>query len=356
MKSIVNKIKLLSQKTPLGWFKYFSRKYQFSLPSKMGKKRVFLFLTPTHKNLGDQAITIAELFYLKQVLPAYQVIEIPDINYAKGIKLVSKVLTDQDIIMVHGGGNLGTLYPTAEKQRRLLMKNFSRNKIIIFPQSAFFGKDSEELSESKKIYSSNSNLTLMARESLTRDFLAKAFPKNKLLFTPDIVFFLNKKLKFKKTKRFGILIILRQDKEKSVPETYINSLLKQLKSEYQITISDTVINKDIVIDKQNREQYVKNKLNQFAAHQLVITDRLHGMLFSLLTKTPCIVFNNNNGKVKFTYLNWMSDLNYIKLMGTDNFDQVLQEIRKLLQVKPITKDFDQNFNELTDYLKSLEDS
>ena len=50
-----------------------------------------------------------------------------------------------------------------------------------------------------------------------------------------------------------------------------------------------------------RKSVIVNKLKEFAGAQLVITDRLHGMVFCYLTNTPCIVFSNYNHKVLGTY-------------------------------------------------------
>ena len=57
------------------------------------------------------------------------------------------------------------------------------------------------------------------------------------------------------------------------------------------------------------------KLRSFAAARLVVTDRLHGMIFSAITGTPCVVLSNYNHKVRGTY-EWISYLPYIKFAGS----------------------------------------
>ena len=44
-----------------------------------------------------------------------------------------------------------------------------------------------------------------------------------------------------------------------------------------------------------------DKFKDFQKSELVITDRLHGMIFCYITKTPCIVMPNNNHKILMTY-------------------------------------------------------
>ena len=60
-----------------------------------------------------------------------------------------------------------------------------------------------------------------------------------------------------------------------------------------------------------RKKEVKNKLEQFKKAKLIITDRLHGMIFATITATPCIAFGNSNGKVKNVY-GWLKHNEYIK--------------------------------------------
>ena len=45
-----------------------------------------------------------------------------------------------------------------------------------------------------------------------------------------------------------------------------------------------------------------DKLSQFRAAQLVVTDRLHGMIMSLLAGTPCLVLPNGNHKISQTWV------------------------------------------------------
>ena len=54
-------------------------------------------------------------------------------------------------------------------------------------------------------------------------------------------------------------------------------------------------------------------LNEFLRCKVVITDRLHGMLFAAITKTPCIVTKSLDYKITGTY-EWIKDLNYIKFV------------------------------------------
>lgn len=43
-----------------------------------------------------------------------------------------------------------------------------------------------------------------------------------------------------------------------------------------------------------RKEALSDLFDQFRSLQLIVTDRLHGMIFAAITSTPCIVFGNFN--------------------------------------------------------------
>lgn len=81
---------------------------------------------------------------------------------------------------------------------------------------------------------------------------------------------------------------------------------------------DTHINKNnLSIEERNDE--LDKIWTAFKKAELVITDRLHGMIFCYITKTPCLVFQNNNHKVKGSY-QWIKEKSNIKLI--ENFSEI----------------------------------
>lgn len=47
------------------------------------------------------------------------------------------------------------------------------------------------------------------------------------------------------------------------------------------------------------------------------------MIFSVITNTPCVVLLNNNHKILQTYLDWLSDVDFVCLYEGDNEDDIL---------------------------------
>lgn len=190
---------------------------------KLKKKRIFVFSMPTHGNLGDQAIAIAEKRYIKDILFDYQIVEIPDFYTRLGILRFKRKIRKNDLIFIHGGGNFGTIYPGVEADRRAIINSFPENPIIQFPQSVYFSNDSfgeKSYKESYKTMVNHKNITLVARDSESLNKLKKMFQNThvKILYSPDMVFYLNKVSFNNIVRNNKILFILRNDSERKLSD------------------------------------------------------------------------------------------------------------------------------------------
>ena len=150
--------------------------------------------------------------------------------------------------------------------------------------------------------------------------MKKEFPKCNLLLIPDMVLYLEK-IK-ENIERKNVLFCIRRDKEK-LNHNFDNILNYFIKEGYEVDYTDTVINRDIF--GFNKKRILKQKLNQFSKYKIVITDRLHGMIFSLLANTPCLVFENKSYKIKGVY-KWISELKYIKLIDSMPTEKDIEKI------------------------------
>lgn len=291
------------------------------------EKRIILFCTPEHGNLGDHAIAIAQHKFLKENYPEIKVIEITSNFYLKKKEKIKKLIKNEDILIISGGGFLGSLWLNEEDIVRDIIKNFTENKIIIFPQTIFFEKNDfgkNELEKSKEIYRKHENLYITVRDKNSVYEAWKLIDKQEnILYVPDIVLYLeNIKFQQEIKKDTDILICLRKDKEKVI-DNKIGNIILELKNRYSLKYTDTVINSFILPDK--RKEYVEEKILEFVNSKIVITDRLHGMIFAFLTKTPCIALNNSSGKVLGVY-EWIKECGYIKVIND------IEEIPKLIEI------------------------
>lgn len=353
--------------TNLKYALLFHLKYWFSDKKMDGsRQKVVVLDTPTHGNLGDQAIAYAQMKYLETNFPDAEYVEIYHEDVISYLKALKKALKPGDVVFFHGGGNMGNLYPSAEKIRRFAISKLSDTPIISFPQSVCFEDTymgNHELEKSKNVYSRAPKWELVAREPITLELMKSYFPKNKILFTPDIVLYLAGKQtsSVEKNAFDKALVLLRNDKERAIGNEDNTSILSYLNEHFsQVTISDTHIGTDKYVDSVAREEKLQEKWGEYQAHDLIITDRLHGMIFAVITNRPCIVFENTNHKIASTYDHWLKDcpsIRLIKELSVDNLDQAIRELKENNQLNEPFQLPDSAFEPLTtDIQKCLEKS
>lgn len=320
---------------------YFAKNKSISLSRK--KNNVFIIGVPQYKNLGDHAIAEAIVEYLNNNLNEYNIVEVPIDDFGNQYSFIKKNSSNKDIFILIGGGNFGIEYYIMELQRRTIIKHFKNNKIILFPQTIDFGSTKfgrKELRKSIKIYSKHKDLYLFAREKTSYDIMKENFD-NPVYLTPDIVLSIPPIEKNQiKNMENKILLCMRNDCEKIYNDIEIKEILHNMNySYYQY---DTVVDHNILIKERNCE--LNKCFNLFSSYKLIITDRLHGMIFSYLTGTPCIVLSNYNHKIKGVYNSWLKDVTFIKYC--DDVKQIKKSITELLDTKIEYKTFADSFCQL----------
>lgn len=275
-------------------------------------KKIIIIGVADYINLGDHAIGEAQRRFLDTILEnnlEYKVLEIP---VKTPVVHIERIIGDDDIIMFTGGGNLGTKYEMLHDIFLPIIKDFPNTQKLFFPQSFSFNKetDSEKFIEKvKKVFAeSRRNLTITARESKSFKLFKETFPENNVIFTPDIVFSMNQRDK-KPQKREGILMLMREDKEKVLPLAKQTQIQEALSKSFKVKLH--INDSNFTPDMDKRLTSLNKKWNEIKKHELVITDRLHGMIFAQITGTPCIVFDNYNSKIKMTVNDWLSDTDNI---------------------------------------------
>ena len=329
------------------------------------RQRFYMFGTPIYNNLGDLAISEAQKRFFAENFPEITYIEITEPQTEQAIEELLPLLRSDDMIGYVGGGNIGNLDITHEIVRRKVFSTFVNNKTISFPQSVYFEETEEgqaELRKSQEAYNKNSNLTLVARDTQTLSYFQNHFKADAIL-TTDMVLLLQEKLSG--TKRDGVLFIMREDAEKVTSDKLIEQLTANLKSiGDKVEATDTVLSYKAydVKSKNNpsldivriseRHWLLSLKLEQIKAKEVVVTDRLHGMIFSAITQTPCFVFDNNYGKASAFYYDWLQDLDYIQYTTEKDPKKIAAKVDDLKKYEHSdTLDFSHSFDTLIDLIK-----
>ena len=329
-----------------------SETLQYNRTKLFSKKVLYLIGSEDFWNLGDHHIAISEVEYLQKTFPDHTIVEIAASRYFAVNRLLPLLIRRRDLICLHGGGNIGNFYMLAEYIRRDIMKKFRNNVKIIFPQTIHYDASDAgraELEQDQRSIKGTRNLTLCTRERHSYE-LAKQYFDCEVILTPDIVLFSDYSKQFNFERRGGMLL-LRNDLERVISEEdkqFIEKVAQQYTS--QLRINDTQLIMDV--KATDRMAVMEDFIQKIARSEFVITDRLHGMVFCAITKTPCIVLPNYNHKVEGVY-EWISKLGYIIMIKSlGDLEEAIHKLQKIEAPEYDNSDIVQGFEALTKLLKS----
>ena len=295
-------------------------------------KKIWFIATPIYSNLGDYAIVYAQYKLFDDINLRDNIVELTRYEYEVLKNKLGNIINKDDLIIIDGGGNIGTLWIEEENKMRDIVTRFKNNPIFIFPQTAFFedtqyGKD--ELNKSINIYNNHKKLTIFCRDIDTYTLFKDNFSKVKSFYTPDIVMYIDD-LNYEKKDNFVILNI-REDKESIMDKEKSNNIKRNfINKGYNVITSSTMSSRNV--NRKNRKVLLMNKLQEYSNAKLIITDRLHGMIFSAIVGTPCIALDNVSHKVKNCY-KWIEYIKYIKYCDSINeFEDVILNTEELMMV------------------------
>lgn len=310
----------LSKSNDPKWLKY-----------KSDKKKVVIFLAGFYANLGDLAITYAQREFLREMYPDREVIMVPSTETYTSMKTLKKIINKDDVITLIGGGNMSDLYWSLESARLFVIKSFKKNKIVSFPQTVSFSdteKGRECLNTSRKVYSKHKNIVFFLRENNAFTRFKKYFPSVKCELCPDMVLSLNKTEP--RAERDKVVCCLRNDGESYITGAQRKSIITQMRNNFDnVILRDTV---DVSVDECTEEVF-ESTLESFWAmlrsSRVVVTDRLHCMIFCVITGTPCVAIDNSNNKISGVYDQWLNEISWVKFATDVDFENIAKLAEKV---------------------------
>lgn len=312
------------------------------------EKRVILVATPDYGNLGDQLIAFGEIEWLNNFFPKRQLILFSqnELLEDKKMRLFLSQIKKDDLIFLQGGGNLNNLYLLSEKIRRRVLTACPKNKIVLFQQSINLTSPTQATSikeETEKIYNNHKNFTIIAREETSYQNALKSFPRLNVLKYPDMATYLFRKVEpSHSAKRNGIIFCIRKDVEKFYSDEQIQSMTEKIREDFNITLSDTHVGHPV--NSENRIAEVQKLIDSIAKHKVMVTDRFHGAVFSILANTPCVVLRSADHKIT-DGVKWFKDVDGI--FYADDITQVPDLVKKAEKFAPIVQpDFSHYFEKM----------
>lgn len=284
-------------------------------------RAVALLDYPNYANVGDSAIWLGEIRYLKRtgIRIAYTC---DQESYARE-RVARRV--GQTTILISGGGNLGDLYPHHQRFREAVIQAFPGNKIIQLPQTIHF-KDRANLARAREIFNAHPDLTLLVRDTQSLDLARNEF-RAKAVLCPDMALALAT-LKPSGPPSRSVLWLSRTDLELSGHTRLLSvpneievtdwmhdepTLIKQITewATQQIGRHPRLLGRLEALPSKTGAAIARQRLNHgiriLSRGGVVVTDRLHGHILSLLLGIPHVILDNNYGKVRGFFETWTQD-------------------------------------------------
>lgn len=289
--------------------------------------RLIVALAADYGNLGDVALTRALLGFAASNLPSHQPCLLPAGRLFYEVRGMARHASPDDVIVIVGGGNMGNLYPDLEEARLQVVRRFPNNRIISFPQSIDFSDNSEgrvALNRSRKIYQSHRKLTLFARDKESFQKMRSAFPGVDVAIAPDTVLSMDAPVSSRR--HIPVITCLRQDKEAVLSMERREEILAAIRQTHPSCLQTDTIVEGPRLDFPSYERHLDTLLCQFSQASCIVTDRLHGLIFSVITETPCVVVDNNNHKIRSLIETWLPELPSVRLLSNPTAPEVMNAI------------------------------
>ncbi|MHB1213702.1 MAG: polysaccharide pyruvyl transferase family protein [Thiobacillus sp.] len=304
---------------------------------------------PHHANVGDPAIWLGEMAYLKQrtCRIAYSC---DAINFNPA---ALRAAVGPGIILIQGGGNFGDLYPNHQKIRERIVREFPENRIIQLPQSIHFS-DAANLARSQSILGQHRDFHFIVRDTVSLQFAQQHY-SNPTYLCPDMALMLDLKPLRSQSKTSDVVILSRMDEEKA--SRPVSGTAMQLSSVVADWLDEPVPKHQWLYDWSHRRldwdsskvpPFVLNKLALAAANAMarqrlarglellgrgnvVITDRLHAVILSWLGGTPIFYVDNNYNKLSNFINTWLKDSP--NLLRCASFEDALTQVQAQAQAE-----------------------
>lgn len=282
------------------------------------EKTVCYLDIPVHFNTGDLLIYKGTEQFIKE--NNINVIYRSDCNHYS-----HRQIKKCDVILLHGGGNLGDLYDKHQNFREKIISKYKEKIIIILPQTIYFNSPLN-FEKTKKIFSSHPNLYLYVRDKKSLSIGEKLTSNVKLM--PDMAYSLHPLISINEINNsssgYKIINLVRRDIEKNNITNHsiikkpfdwddlITNNHKLWRKVYNISAKFPILNKkSISLWEKTSDEIVFISQNYFYMHDIIYTDRLHGIILSTLLGKKIYLTDNSYGK-NSSYINaWLKEYPYI---------------------------------------------
>mgnify|MGYP004517797151 CR=1 FL=1 len=309
------------------------RKTSNYLNSFSRKGKVIFYLgIPAHSNLGDLAQGVCIRRWLKKNYSDCQVIELETNSLVNTpFPLLNRLVNlyeSGDMIVYQSGYTTTDLGGYADEMHRAVMEALPNANMLMLPQTIFFKKEENKM-RTAKCYNSMKHMLYLARDRVSFNMAKEMFPDIPVMQFPDIVTTLIGNYKYDYN-RDGIMFCCRDDDEKFYSDEEIASLIKRCEKHCRVDRTDTTKHEKTNDIVANAEKYIMDEVDKYAHYKIVITDRYHGTILSLVAGTPVIIIKTTDHKV-ITGAEWFKGVYDEYVFVAKTLDEAYEIATKLLK-------------------------
>jgi exopolysaccharide biosynthesis predicted pyruvyltransferase EpsI len=295
---------------------------------------------PNHSNVGDSAIWLGELEWLRR--------RGGEIVYACDTTTYSpRHLSDvigSGPILLHGGGNLGDFWVEHQWFREQVIQAFPDNPIIQLPQTIHF-QDEWGAAEAQRIFNAHPRLTVLCRDHPSLDFARNRFRATSEL-CPDMAFALGARSRTAPVEH-DVIWLCRTDAEVHsamasdlegnpkridwLDESPTPAVVwdRELRQRLDRGRADSQTHRHLMVnyERLTRERVLRG-CNLLSQAEVIVTDRLHGHILCLLLGIPHVLLDNVYGKIGAFHETWTRNVPLVHRAATPR--EALAEVDLLL--------------------------
>lgn len=326
--------------------------------AKIGGKNIFYFGIPRHNNLGDLAQYVCIKKILNENYKDYSIIEIPSSLYYNNINDIrtdiNLSIKEDDLIIFQSGYCTQDLGGYEDLVHKMVTRQFPNNKLVLMPQTVYF-KSEDRKQDTSNALNNHNHLLFLARDQISFDSAKEMFPKINVQMYPDVVTTLIGKYNFSH-ERNDIMVCVRDDGEKFYSDSEISKLIKDLSTLGKVDKDDTTIKEQIDSSHPELQSVIESYIEKLSKYSVVITDRYHGTIFSLIANTPVIVIKTNDHKV-VTGVDWFKGVYDDSVVYEDEISNVPKLVNTILTENRVCKNSsyfkEEYYDKLIDLIKTI---
>jgi exopolysaccharide biosynthesis predicted pyruvyltransferase EpsI len=275
---------------------------------------------PNHRNVGDSAIWLGATTYFREhrgTEPGYVA------SLAAFSEAALRASVPDGPIIIHGGGNFGDLWPRHHGFRLRLLERFPERDIIQLPQSIHFERP-EHITRTAHAIARHGRFRLFVRDQPSYEFATANF-ECEVRLCPDMAFFLGA-LDRPCAPDVDVCYLMRTDKERALAAPsgrpdYTSRVVDWL-TESRLLVQghkllgiarglragrlDRMALRNAWYDAVARARVARG-CRLLSSGRVVITDRLHAHILTLLLGVPHAVLDNTYGKLRRFLDAWTGD-------------------------------------------------